>query len=202
MVVDTQFHEFHGRPFARALYVILMEDVGRWPSWVPPGSAGRFYKYGVVHNHSTHRYYITRVEAGWCSYELNGIKQKKTKKNIHTIRELDMVKFHLKGNSSEDGRSRIDVSMIMSKVQVRATPCTCCSRSQRRSSPGLRLRLTALVVLIARAWWISHSLITSSARDNMTKHISHTCDRRSCNLFCDLYLYFFRINGIHKVRTR
>ena len=29
MVVDTQFHKFHGRPFARVLYVFLMKDVGR-----------------------------------------------------------------------------------------------------------------------------------------------------------------------------
>ena len=30
------------------------------------------------------------------------------------------------------------------------------------SSPGLRLSLTALLVLIERVWWISHSLITSA----------------------------------------
>ena len=29
MVVDTQFHKFHGRPFARVLYVFLMKYVGR-----------------------------------------------------------------------------------------------------------------------------------------------------------------------------
>ena len=46
-----------------------------------------------------------------------------------------------------------------------STPCKCCSRSQQRSSPGLRLRLTALLVLIERVWWISHSLIASSALD-------------------------------------
>ena len=28
MVVDTQFHKFHGRPFARVLY-LLMKDIGR-----------------------------------------------------------------------------------------------------------------------------------------------------------------------------
>ena len=33
----------------------------------------------------------------------------------------------------------------------------CCSRSQQRSSPGLRLRLTPLLVLIGRVWWVSHS---------------------------------------------
>ena len=29
MFVDTQFHKFHGRPFARVLYVFLMKDIGR-----------------------------------------------------------------------------------------------------------------------------------------------------------------------------
>ena len=29
MVVDTQFNKFHGRPFARVLYVFLMKDIGR-----------------------------------------------------------------------------------------------------------------------------------------------------------------------------
>ena len=29
MVVDTQLHKSHGRPFARVLYVFLMKDVGR-----------------------------------------------------------------------------------------------------------------------------------------------------------------------------
>ena len=29
MVVDTQFHRFHGRPFARVLYLLLMKDIGR-----------------------------------------------------------------------------------------------------------------------------------------------------------------------------
>ena len=27
MVADTQFHKFHGRPFARVLYLFLMKDV-------------------------------------------------------------------------------------------------------------------------------------------------------------------------------
>ena len=40
MVVNTQFHKFHGRPFARVLYVFLMKDIGRWLPWVPPGSTG------------------------------------------------------------------------------------------------------------------------------------------------------------------
>ena len=29
MIVDTQFHKFHGRPFARVLYVFFMKDIGR-----------------------------------------------------------------------------------------------------------------------------------------------------------------------------
>ena len=49
MVVDTQFHKFHGKPFALVLY-LLMIQVG--DPWGPPGSTGRFYKDDVVHNHS------------------------------------------------------------------------------------------------------------------------------------------------------
>ena len=75
MVVDTQFHKFHGRPFTRVLYVFLMKDIGRWLPWVPPGSTGRFYKDDVVHNHSAYGYYITRMEGGviyawYCCYML------------------------------------------------------------------------------------------------------------------------------------
>ena len=29
MIVDTQFHKFHGRPFACVLYAFLMKDIGR-----------------------------------------------------------------------------------------------------------------------------------------------------------------------------
>ena len=29
MVVDTQFHKFYGRPFARVLYLFLTKDIGR-----------------------------------------------------------------------------------------------------------------------------------------------------------------------------
>ena len=62
-----------------------------------------------------------------------------------------------------------------------STPRKCCSRSQQRSSPGLRLRLTALLVLIERVWWISHyHHFCSFYILRMTKHISHTCGRRSC----------------------
>ena len=31
MVVDTQFHKFYGKPFARILYLFLMKDkIGRY----------------------------------------------------------------------------------------------------------------------------------------------------------------------------
>ena len=44
------------------------------------------------------------------------------------------------------------------KLQVRGTPCKCCSRSQQRSSPGWRLRLTPRLVLIARVYGEYHIL--------------------------------------------
>ena len=111
--VDTQFHKFHGRPFARVLHVFLMNDIGQWLPWVPPGSAGRFYKDDVVHNHSAHRYYITRIEGGaryawYCCYMLNRIKQNWAKTAIHIIRELDLVTFHMKDYLSDEA-SKIDV---------------------------------------------------------------------------------------------
>ena len=97
------------------------------------------------------------------------------------MRELDLVTFHMKDNLSDDGTSKIDVRMmIMYKLQVRGTPCKCCSRSQQRSSPGLRLRLTVLLVLIERVWWISHSLITYFALLAIWRSTFHTCGRRSC----------------------
>ena len=63
MVADTQFHKFHCRPLARVLYVYLMKDIGRTPLDATR-STGRFYKDDVVHNHSAHGYYITRMEGG------------------------------------------------------------------------------------------------------------------------------------------
>ena len=54
------------------------------------------------------------------------------------------------------------------------TPCKCCSKSQQWSSPGLRLRLTVLFVLIERVWWISHYFIASSALDNRWQCTFHT----------------------------
>ena len=53
-------------------------------------------------------------------------------------------------------------------------PCTCCSRSQQRSSPGLRLRLTAPLVLIERVWWISHYLITPYSALDIWQSTFHT----------------------------
>ena len=61
------------------------------------------------------------------------------------------------------------------KLQVRGTPCKCCSRSQQRSSPGLRLRLTPRLVLIARVYGGYH--ILSSLLLLLIKYdrsISHT----------------------------
>ena len=64
MMVDTQFHKFHGRPFARVLYVFLMKDIiGRWLPWVLPGSTWRFYKNDVVHNH--YCYVLKRIKENW-----------------------------------------------------------------------------------------------------------------------------------------
>ena len=57
-VVDTQFHKFHGDPFARVLYVFIMTDIGRCLPWVMPGSTGRFSEDDVVYNHSVHGYHI------------------------------------------------------------------------------------------------------------------------------------------------
>ena len=66
------------------------------------------------------------------------------------------------------------------KLQVRGAPCKCCSRSQQRSSPGLRHRSTAMLVLIERVWWISQFSHHFFCSWYMSKHISHTCGRRSC----------------------
>ena len=42
MVVNTQFHKFYGRSFARVVYLFLINDIGRWLPWMLPGSTGRF----------------------------------------------------------------------------------------------------------------------------------------------------------------
>ena len=112
MVVDTQFHKFHGRPFARVLYVV-MKDIGRWLPWVPPGSTGRFYKDDAVHDYSAHRYYITRMAGGvryawYCCYMFNRIKQNWAKTVIHILRELDQITFHIKDYLSDEA-SKSDV---------------------------------------------------------------------------------------------
>ena len=50
MVVDTQFHKFYDRPFARVLYIFLMKEVGRWLPWVlPEGQQDHFTQDDVVH---------------------------------------------------------------------------------------------------------------------------------------------------------
>ena len=41
MVVDTQFHKFYGRLFARVLYLFIMKYIGRGLPWVLQGSIGR-----------------------------------------------------------------------------------------------------------------------------------------------------------------
>ena len=64
------------------------------------------------------------------------------------------------------------------KLQVRGTPCKCCSRSQQRSSPGLRLRLTPLLVLMERVWWMSHSLITSALDIYDKAHFTHLTKKK------------------------
>ena len=118
VVADTQFHKFHGRSFARVLYLFLVKDIGRWLPWMLPGSTGRFYKdeRDVVHNHSAHGSYITRIEGGvryeWYCYVLKRTIQNWAKTAIHVILELDLVTFHMKFNLS-DGTSKIDVGMII-----------------------------------------------------------------------------------------
>ena len=110
------FHKFYGRPFARVLDVFIMV-LGRWLPWMLPGSTGRFYKdeRDVVHNHSAHGSYITRIEGGvryeWYCYVLKRTIQNWAKTAIHVILELDLVTFHMKFNLS-DGTSKIDVGMI------------------------------------------------------------------------------------------
>ena len=113
MVVDTQFHKFYGRPFARVLYSLLMKDIGRWLSCVLPGSTGRLYKDDRVHNHAAHGYYTTRMEGGvrfawYCCYMLTWIQQKWAKTAIHIIREFNLVTFQMKDYLSDEA-SKIDV---------------------------------------------------------------------------------------------
>ena len=98
---------------------------------------------------------MTRMEGGvrypwYCCYMLNilWIKQNWAKTVIRIIRELDLVTFH--EHYLRDEASKIDARIVYDvktqQLQVRDTPCTCCSRSQQRSSLGLRLKLTPLLV--------------------------------------------------------
>ena len=101
MVVDTQFHKFYSRSFARALYLFLMKDIGQWLPWGLPGSTGRLKKDDVVHYRSAHGYYMTRMKGGvryaWYGcYMLTRIQQNWGKTAIHKIRELGLVTFHVK----------------------------------------------------------------------------------------------------------
>ena len=67
MFVGTQFQKFHGRPFARVLYVFLMKDIGRWLPWVPPGSTGRFYKkLNVSCEYDRLNGWNSTLHAAWC----------------------------------------------------------------------------------------------------------------------------------------
>ena len=142
-VVDTQFHKFYGRPFARVLYVFLMKDMGRWLRWVLPGSTGRFCKdeRDVVHNHSARGYFITRVEGGvryaWYCYMLKN--KTKLSKNCHPYNAkigAGCISYEIQFEWwDEQNRCMYD--------NVKTTgawySCTCYSRSQQRSSLGLRL---------------------------------------------------------------
>ena len=120
------------------------------------------------------------------------MKQNWAKTAIHVTRELDLVTFHMKDDLMSDEASKIDVRTLSircknskttgSTVPVRGTPCKCWGRSQQMSSPGLRLRLTPLLVLMKRVcmygeyhilWSLFLLLIF------LTKHTSHTCGR-SC----------------------
>ena len=154
-----------------------------WLPWVLPGSTGRFKKDDVVHYHSAHGCYITRMKGGvryawYCCYILTRIQQNWAKTAIHIIRELDLVTFHMKDIWVMRRAKSIYVYDVKTqKLQVRGTPCKWWSRSQQRSSPGVQLRLTPLLVLIERVWWISHSLITlitSSAVDMWRQSTFHT----------------------------
>ena len=113
---------------------------------------------------------------------LSHVKQNKTKlsKNCHphnTIIGSGYIFIWKTTWVRRRAKSMYVYDIKTKKVQVRGTPCKCCNRSQQRSSPGLRLRLTPLLVLMERVWWISHYLITSSALDilrGIWQSTSHT----------------------------
>ena len=88
------------------------------------------------------------------------------------------MKDNLMGDGTEQNQRTIDnvktEQLFVFFLQVRSTPCKCCSRSQQRSSLGLRLRLTAVLVLIERVWSMSHSSLTSSAALDIWQSTFHT----------------------------
>ena len=187
MVADTQFHKFYGRPFARVLYLFLMKDIDRSVTPLGVTRVNRtIYKDDIVHNHSAHGCYITRMEGGvryaryCCCYMLNRIKQNGAKTAIHIILRTIVGSGYISYERllfewwGEQNRYTYLYDIKTQKLQVRGTPYKCYSRSQQRSSPGLRLGLTPLLVFIECVWWISHSLITSSAFDIYDKaHFTH-----------------------------
>ena len=85
--------------------------------------------------------YNTRIRSGYISYE----------------RQLEWW--------DEQNQPTYDNVKTKRLEKSTGTPFKRCSSSQPRSRPGLRFRLTPLLLLIERVWWISHSLITSSAFD-------------------------------------
>ena len=54
--------------------------------------------------------------------------------------------------SDDASKSMYVYDVKTQKLQVRGTPCKCCNRSQERYSPGLRLRLTPLLVFTERVY--------------------------------------------------
>ena len=128
IVIDTQFHKFHGRPFARVLYLLLMKGIGRCLPWVLPGSTGRFYKDDVVHHHSAHGYYITRKEgavrhAWYCSscYMLKQIERKLSKNcHPHILYEVPgrIVGVCRFCSSKKSSKTAVPGSLIPGRLQV------------------------------------------------------------------------------------
>ena len=53
---------------------------------------------------------------------------------------------------------------------MRGTPCKCCSKSQQRSSPGLRLRLTALLVFSCENHLVGSDLLCAGGHTNTYTH--------------------------------
>ena len=90
------------------------------------------------------------------------VKQNKSKlsKNCHphnTIIGSGYISYERRFDEwwDEQNRCTYVYDVKTQKQQVRGTPCKCCSRSQQRSSPGLRLRLTPLLVFIERVCMVN-----------------------------------------------